>query len=234
MLKEVTYIETLVNHRLAGTGEARVHVIAIREPIEKWCGLAGCRKDDATTHNVLDCFYANVEQMAPIFQTLVTTTMFERWSEGVTAAASLLAEHTDDRVLVLYERSVESNRHVFAHMLWNDKRFGTSGTDLEYCVFAHQWRTWQALVGYRMDGFVYIDATPELCAERKRERARTEEDAIPVEYLTRIEEHYERWLCAEARPVRRVRMPEHCPMGTSEQRIQFLTSIADAMIDMLQ
>lgn len=46
----------------------------------------------------------------------------------------------------------------------------------------------------RLDGVVYLHASPELCAERLARRGHDKERGVSLEYLERLHEKHEAWL----------------------------------------
>lgn len=82
----------------------------------------------------------------------------------------------------IIERSPLSNRHVFAQMLYNQGDM----TEKEWNVF----RQYHDLVAWQPDAIVYIKASPEVCLERLRKRARPGEGPIDLEYLKKVDFHY--------------------------------------------
>ena len=47
---------------------------------------------------------------------------------------------------------------------------------------------------HKTSGFIYLKTTPEKCFERLKKRNRTEEAAVPFDYLQNLHEKHEQWL----------------------------------------
>jgi len=84
------------------------------------------------------------------------------------------------------ERSPLSCKHVFTHMLMSE---GTMG-HRQWDVFCEYWDT----LGWKPDALIYIDTPAAICIDRLRERNRSGEQDVDVQYLRRIEYAYETML----------------------------------------
>jgi deoxyadenosine/deoxycytidine kinase len=90
--------------------------------------------------------------------------------------------------VVLCERSVHTDRHVFVEMLCQD---GTmSAAEKAFYETAYDYYVSHAYPGNEA-GVIYLRATPERCAEQMRRRDRSEESAVPVDYLRRLVERHD-------------------------------------------
>lgn len=222
VLNDRAFIEKCANelHKVRRNGEydgARIHLITIKEPLEAWVDVGGI--------NALDRFYSDIALHASTFQTLVTTTMLSQWAKGVEAACRVHAQNPRDYIVVLYERSVESNRYVFSEMLAGEGKFGPSGTSFEHEVFKTQWQIWRRMCGYRMDAFLYLDVSPGVCAERSRKRARKGEEGLQEDYLARVCAAHDAWFKKEERPVKRVKVADGIPLRDGDGEIPLVRQV---------
>lgn len=78
---------------------------------------------------------------------------------------------------------------IFAYMLWKSGHI----TDLNFKTYKGL-RANMTNFLHRPDVIVYLDVEPEIAAQRVKQRSRTCEDEIPVEYLRSLKEGYEDWL----------------------------------------
>lgn len=103
---------------------------------------------------------------------------------------SVGAEHPGSAVTV-FERSVHSDRTCFAA---NCHASGVLG-DMEYSVYCdfHSFLV-TSLGGMKLDGVVYLRADPDTCMRRLKLRDRTEEAAVPLDYLEALGKRHEDWL----------------------------------------
>jgi len=83
--------------------------------------------------------------------------------------------------IVISERSVISDKHIFAY---NGKKSGLF-TELEWALYEEyfNWLTSQFSAN-KIDGIIYLNTDPEVCANRINKRGRSEEkDSVCLEYL---------------------------------------------------
>jgi len=154
--------------------EERLDCQVAFEPHEKWqsIGKAG---------NLLQKFYEDTPRWAYTFQSYAFLSRVLEQEEVIKNS-----EHD----VVVFERSVFSDLHCFAK---NCFELGTM-TSLEWSLY-QEWFSW--LVGHHVvipTGFVYLQASPEVCFDRLKIRNRKEEAAVPLDYLKLLHEKHEHWL----------------------------------------
>jgi ribonuclease HI/deoxyadenosine/deoxycytidine kinase len=89
--------------------------------------------------------------------------------------------------IIISERSVQTDRNVFAKMLYDD---GLIEHD-EYQIY-NKWFD-EFLDDMCLSGIIYVKAAPDICAERVKIRGRTGE-TISLEYLQKCHHYHEQWL----------------------------------------
>lgn len=147
-------------------------LIIVPEPVDTWRDVDG--------HNVLGAFYAEPARWAYDFQVLAMSTRVEAVRRAIDDAR---ARGVLGPLVLLCERSVYSDRHVFLEML---VRAGSvSAMERAMYVRAFDFFTSLAYPG-RHAGVVYLDATPATCLARLRARDRAEETAVPLAYLEQL------------------------------------------------
>jgi len=156
-------------------------LVVVPEPIDAWRDVDG--------HNVLEAFYNDPKRWALAFQTHAMSTR-------VAAVRAAIEEASADGVhatIVLCERSVYTDRHVFVELLHRD---GTL-SDFERALYirAYDYYISHAYPG-KHGGVIYLRTDPRACAERIRRRDRTEESAIPLKYLERLHSMHQEALAA--------------------------------------
>lgn len=143
------------------------------EPHDQWQSVGG--------ENLLDHFYADTKRWAYSFQTYAFVTRVLQ-QEQFTRKAQLPVQ--------VYERSVYSDRYCFAK---NCYEMGTMNA-LEWKLY-QEWFSWLVdTYTLKPDGFIYLQTDPEVCYERLTKRNRSEEKAVPLEYIQRLHEKHEAWL----------------------------------------
>ncbi|XP_028010174.1 deoxyguanosine kinase, mitochondrial isoform X3 [Eptesicus fuscus] len=92
----------------------------------------------------------------------------------------------------IFERSVYSDRYIFAKNLFENG----SLSDMEWHIY-QDWHSFllQEFAGrLQLHGFIYLQATPQVCLKRLHRRGREEERGIELEYLEQLHGQHEAWL----------------------------------------
>lgn len=152
----------------------RLDCLVVFEPHEKWqnIGKAG---------NLLQKFYEDTPRWAYTFQAYAFLSRILEQEETM--------KNTDHQV-VIFERSVFSDLHCFAK---NCFELGTM-TELEWNLY-REWFSW--LVDHHViipTGFIYLQASPQVCFDRIKIRDRHEEAQVPLSYLDLLHQKHEDWL----------------------------------------
>ena len=155
-------------------------VRTVDEPLKKWRGEEG-----AGSSNLLKMFYDKPSRWAFTFQTAAFLTRAQAASTALRAA-----DAPADALWVL-ERSLLSDKHCFAT---NCLKTGLM-EQAEYGVY-EDFHTWlmDEFPSLRIDGAVYVRTRPETCLQRLKQRGRSEEAEIPLEYLSQLHARHEEWL----------------------------------------
>jgi deoxyadenosine/deoxycytidine kinase len=93
--------------------------------------------------------------------------------------------------IIISERSIWTDRHVFAKMLYNDGKI----SKLNYNIYL-KWFDEFAAELHKV-GIIYLKTTPETCLKRIKIRARRGEK-IPLAYSARCHKYHEEWLSGTA------------------------------------
>jgi deoxyadenosine/deoxycytidine kinase len=96
--------------------------------------------------------------------------------------------------LIITERSVETDRNVFAKMLYD---VGDISED-EFQIYT----LWfdEFINDVKLSGIVYVNASPHVCIDRIKQRARPGE-TIHAEYIQRCHDYHENWINNKLCPV---------------------------------
>jgi deoxyadenosine/deoxycytidine kinase len=162
----------------------------VPEPLGEWQDVAG--------HNMLNLFYEDKKQYAYLFQDLAYVTKAEKLEETV---ASVLASSSDGQgaepIVIIMERSWDSDRNVFAKGLHDDGDM----SDV-------QWECYQRRHDYlfkktpQIVGHIKLEAPVDECLRRINKRSREEEkDKIPKEHMVRLKGNTDSWLSGTEIPV---------------------------------
>ena len=171
---------TFLSHLQAAMPDVEV----VLEPVGEWMRLK-----DASGKSLLELFYEDKSRWAYTFQNCAILTRLR---------TILSAMRTTTKRVILTERSVLTDRYVFAEML---KASGDIST-LEWTLYMKWFDTFAADLPIR--GIIYVTTSPSTSAERIVRRGRHGEEHIPLDYLQALEAQHERWLAATELPVLRI------------------------------
>jgi deoxyadenosine/deoxycytidine kinase len=165
--------------------EALPDVEVVLEPVGEWMRL----KDPATGKSLLELFYEDKKRWAYTFQNCAILTRLR------TIKAALA---TTTKRVILTERSVLTDRYVFAEML----RESGDITGLEWELYEMWYNTFAADLPIR--GVVYLTTGVGTSADRIVRRGRAGEDHIPLDYLAALDAQHHQWLDGTSLPVLRI------------------------------
>ena len=163
-------------HHLEKYCENHENIVFLKEPVDEWTQIK------ADGENILEKFYRDPHKYAFSFQVLAHATRL----------SSLKRAIETDCKLIISERSLESDKNVFAKMLHNEGKIDSVCYQI-YCMnFAQD---------FTVDKVVYVDTAPEICFERIAKRSRSGESEISLEYLQKCDEYHKAWLTPFDKPI---------------------------------
>jgi deoxyadenosine/deoxycytidine kinase/ribonuclease HI len=145
----------------------------VHEPVDDWTKIV-----DAENTPILTNLYKNTKKYAFRFQMMAYISRLHLLRQKV---------KENKYRIIISERSVQTDRNIFAKMLFDD---GMIEHD-EYQIY-NQWFD-EFLDDMYLGGIIYVKADPDICAERVTLRAR-EGETIPIEYLQKCHIYHENWL----------------------------------------
>jgi len=149
--------------------------VFLKEPVDIWAEIK-----DAQGETILSKFYADSKKYAFAFQIMAYTTRLH-------LIRKLLQENPECEV-VICERSLDADKHIFAKMLHDDGLI----EDVMYDIYSRYFSEYAE--DFNLDAVVYIDSSAETCHARVSKRAREGESVIALDYLKRCREYHESWL----------------------------------------
>lgn len=177
---------------------ARPQLTVVDEPVKTWCNTT-----DAEGKSVLNYFYDDIQRYSFMFQINALMTRYSATTQANDLVAAAISdsrcaadkpETPDDENyahVILSERTVETDRSVFAKMLRADGHL----SDIEWRIYDN---TFNTLTARRpecatTDGIIYVYTPPTEAKHRIDQRNRAGED-VSFEYLCRCEEAHNEWL----------------------------------------
>jgi deoxyadenosine/deoxycytidine kinase len=155
-------------------------VCFLDEPVALWNEV--CDKNGV---NILTNLYKDIRANAFKFQMMAYISRLSLLRKAV----------KDPKIkLIITERSVETDRNVFAKMLYD---VGDISHD-EFQIYT----LWfdEFLTDVPLGGIIYIHASPDVCVERIRKRARSGETIQP-DYIQRCHNYHESWIRSKNCPL---------------------------------
>ena len=155
--------------------KGRDDVHFVEEPVDSWRHI----KDGAGVP-ILTNFYKDKKAYAFRFQMMA-------YISRLALLRQTVREHAGRCRVIITERSVETDRNIFARMLYDS---GDIEHD-EYTIY-NMWFD-EFVRDLPVAGLVYIHAAPETCLERINKRGR-EGESIPLEYVQKCHDYHESWI----------------------------------------
>ncbi|XP_006219065.1 deoxyguanosine kinase, mitochondrial isoform X1 [Vicugna pacos] len=168
------------------------------EPVATWQNVqaAGTQKAGTTPNlgNLLDMMYQKPARWSYTFQTF---SFMSRLKVQLEPLPEKLLEA--NKAVQIFERSVYSDRYIFAKNLFENG----SLSDMEWHIYQdwHSFLLQEFASRLGLHGFIYLQATPQVCLKRLRRRAREEEKGIELAYLEQLHGQHEAWLVHKTTPL---------------------------------
>lgn len=163
---------------------AMPEVEVVVEPVGEWTRLK-----NTEGKSLLELFYEDKRRWAYTFQNCAILTRLR-------SLKSVLRSTT--KKIVITERSVLTDRYVFAEML----RSSGDLDDIEWSLYNQWFDTYASEAP--VDRIIYLTTGVSTSADRIAARGRDGEGGIPKEYLTALEAQHETWLGSTDLPVLRL------------------------------
>ncbi len=154
----------------------------LQEPVHLWNEIK-----DAAGETILSKFYADPAKYAFAFQIMAYTTRLH-------LLRNLIKENPQCK-LIICERSLEADKHIFAKMLHDDG----SIEDVNYQIYSQFFSEYTE--AFSLNAVIYVNADAEVCHKRVQKRSRTGESNISLDYLQKCREYHEVWLNTETKPI---------------------------------
>ena len=156
-------------------------IVFLPEPVDIWESIK-----DKNGKNVIESYYGDQVKFAFPFQMMAYISRVHQIRE--------IMNNSDDNTIIICERSVYTDKHVFAKMLHDN---GTMN-DIEIQIY----KKWfdEFVKDFPFSGIIYVGAEPTKSLERVKIRNRKGED-IPLSYLELCHNYHENWLNKSTIPV---------------------------------
>ena len=149
--------------------------IFVDEPVNEWLTIK-----DKDGMNALECFYKDKKENAFCFQVLAYITRLKKLIDTI--------KNSPKDAIIITERSIETDRNVFAKMLYEDNLISS----IEWETYNYWFNTFKEIS--QVDKIIYIKTSPSKCLERINKRNRSEEISIKIDYLEKCSKYHDDWL----------------------------------------
>jgi deoxyadenosine/deoxycytidine kinase len=175
------------------------NIAFVFEPVDVWREIK-----DSDGVDLLTKFYEDQEKFSFHFQ----------MAAYISRISTILRSAKDpDVTLIIVERSIWSDKNVFAKMLYDDKKI----TELEYNIYLKWFDEFSKLINHVQN--IYIETTPIVAWNRINERNRSGE-TIPMDYLVRCHTYHNEWLESNSMKIDgNIELPDETNINTVESII---------------
>lgn len=147
-------------------------VYFLDEPVSEWIQI----KDEDNV-DILSLFYGNTKKYAFPFQMMAYISRIHMLRKAI---------RENPNCIFITERSVYTDKNVFAQMLFDDKMISS----IEFQIY-NKW--FKEFAEVQDVSIIYVNTNAEKCDERIKKRNRKGE-VIPLDYLKRCGEYHDMWL----------------------------------------
>jgi deoxyadenosine/deoxycytidine kinase len=142
------------------------NVVFLREPVDEWEKVK-----DENGVTMLEKFYEDPEKYAFSFQMMAYVSRLKVFKDAIKNI------NTSEKVNIITERSLYTDKMVFAKMLYDTNKI----EKVNYQIYLNWFDTFSE--EFPVHKIVYVKTEPEKCHSRILKRARDGENLIPLEYL---------------------------------------------------
>ena len=144
----------------------------LKEPVDDWNSIK-----DENNITILENFYNNQDKYSFSFQMMAY----------ISRLALLKDALKENYKVIITERSVETDKYVFAQMLYDDKKI----EKINYEIYVKWFDTF--LEDIPDIDYIYIRSDPKKALERVLKRNR-EGESIPLDYLIKCHMYHDDWM----------------------------------------
>jgi deoxyadenosine/deoxycytidine kinase len=147
-------------------------IVFLKEPVDEWEAI-----QDEKGNTMLEKFYGNQKKYSFSFQMMAYISRLATFKKAV--------KENPNATIFISERSLETDKYVFAQMLFDDKKI----EDVNYQIYKKWFDTFAQ--DFPISGIIYVKTTPEICHQRITKRSRDGEGNIPLDYLINCSRYHD-------------------------------------------
>lgn len=177
----------------------------VDEPVGQWTALK-----NAEGRNLLELFYEDKKRWAYTFQNCAILTRLKNIQDAI----EKLDSGSKDPQIVLTERSVLTDRYVFAEML----RDSGDIDPLEWDLYEMWFNTFAKKLPVK--AIIYLSTSANTSSKRIKIRNRHGEENISIEYLNALDEQHKKWISNTTVPCLELSTEENISLDENIQKIR--------------
>lgn len=168
----------------------------VDEPVSEWMTICD---ETQNNKNILELFYGDKDKYSFVFQTTayitrlqnlkkVIDTIIDNRKKMMDGQYGSRVKETHVKHVIISERSLETDKNVFAKMLYHDGHIN----EIEYTSYNYWF--YNFIENYGTHRIIYLQVNPDISYERTKKRNRSGEETIPLGYLARCHSYHEDWI----------------------------------------
>jgi len=180
-----------------------IHIVD--EPVDQWTYLI-----DEHERNMLELFYEDKKRWGYTFQTCALLTR----QKNMDSMLQHVKKTSNGPQIILTERSILTDKHIFADMLY---RTGS--------LSLLEWKLYNSLFDMinqqqQVSAIIYISTSSPTSRSRIEKRGRPEEENITMKYLQELDRQHQSWMATTTLPVLTLSTEADTPVDTNIQKIR--------------
>ena len=185
-----------------------VHIVD--EPVSQWSALK-----NAKGKSLLELFYEDKNRWSYTFQNCALLTRLKNIQKAVENIDTTISSPQ----VIITERSVLTDKHVFAEMLYDAGNIDP----LEWELY----ESWFNVFGkkYPVRAIIYVSTSSGTSKERINTRNRSGEESIDLEYLDALDKQHKKWIKNTNIPVLTLSTEADIPVEENIERIRLFVDV---------
>ena len=148
----------------------KTNIIFLQEPVEEWDKIR-----DENNNTILEKFYDNQKKYSFAFQMMAYISRLSLLKNTI---------EKNPNAIIITERCLNTDRYVFAKMLYDDGKL----EDVEYKIYLNWFNHFNDF--QRIQKVIYLNTDPDICFCRMLKRNRTGELNITLDYLNNCHKYH--------------------------------------------
>ncbi len=154
------------------------NILFLKEPVDDWEKIV-----DENGETMLEKFYHDQEKYSFPFQMMAYISRLKLLRNAIQSI-----KNSSQKVFIFTERSLFTDRFVFAKMLYDSKKI----EHVNYMVYLNWFDTF--IEEFPVHKIIYVKASPSHCFERITKRSRHGEESISIDYLVNCDLYHEKMM----------------------------------------